>query len=83
MKSHSWLILLVVLCTTQALAKPPSTTQKDVEEIPSTKATNILKNSAVSEDSRYCLIEVEEVVGFSVLSSDYVLIGFLCQSSNF
>ncbi len=51
MKSHSWLILLVVLCTTQVHAKPPSSTEKEVEEIPTTKATNILKTS-VTEDLR-------------------------------
>lgn len=53
MKSHSWLILFVVLCTTQVHAKPPSKTVKDVEENPTTKATNILKTSAVTEDLRY------------------------------
>ncbi|KAJ6644276.1 hypothetical protein Bhyg_09243 [Pseudolycoriella hygida] len=37
MKSHSWLILLVVLCTTLVDALPSSTTN-DVEENSSTKA---------------------------------------------
>lgn len=45
MKSHSWLILLVVLCTTQVHAKPPSSTVKEVEEISTTKATNNPKSS--------------------------------------
>ncbi|XP_037034637.1 podocan-like [Bradysia coprophila] len=47
MKSHSWLILLVVLCTTQVHAKPPSSTEKGVDEIHSTEATKTSKTSIV------------------------------------
>lgn len=52
MKSHSWLILLVVLCTTQVLAKPQVSTPKGVEDVHTTKATNIVKTS-VTDDLRY------------------------------
>lgn len=51
MKSHSWLILLAVLCTTYLHASAATTKLKDVEEAPTTKATNISTSSVTTEET--------------------------------
>lgn len=52
MRSHSWLILLVVLCTTYLHANAATTSEKSVEEISTTKATFISPSNSTTEDPR-------------------------------
>lgn len=59
MRSHSWLILLVVLCTTQVFAGVTTKAKKGDDESPTTAATNVVKSS-VTEDVRYCTYIVLE-----------------------
>lgn len=51
MKSHSWLILLAVLCTTYLHARAATTKLKDVGEDSTTKATNISNSSVTTEET--------------------------------